>query len=197
MFTGRAIFSTLVLMFVFPFLTVVLMGQSKQQKGGSAQVGRGKYLSTIAGCNDCHSPKIFTPMGPAPDTTRLLSGHPANAQTPNLPPGIVGMTPDTWGGIGTGDFTGWSGAWGTSFAANLTPDKETGLGSWTPEMFIKAMRTGKHMGSGRDILPPMPWYNLAQMSEPDLKALFAYLHSLPPISNAVPDPVPPAEAPKK
>src|SRR5688572_28442229 len=37
---------------------------------------RGKYLTTIGGCNDCHSPKVLTQHGLEPDTTRLLSGHP-------------------------------------------------------------------------------------------------------------------------
>ena len=82
---------------------------------------------------------------------------------------------------------------GTVYAQNLTPDVETGLGSWTEEMFIKAMRTGKHMGAGRPILPPMPWNFVGDMSDDDLKAIFAYLHSLPPIKNAVPQPVAPPD----
>jgi hypothetical protein len=58
-------------------------------------------------------------------------------------------------------------------------------------MFIKAMRTGKDMGEGRDIQPPMPWFNVAQMTDNDLRAMFAYLGSLKPIENAVPDPISP------
>ena len=53
------------------------------------------------------------------------------------------------------------------------------------------MRTGKHLGVGRAILPPMPWYNVARLSDEDLSALFAYLKALPPVKNAVPDPIPP------
>jgi hypothetical protein len=56
-------------------------------------------------------------------------------------------------------------------------------------MFIKAMRTGKDIDEGRNILPPMPWLSLAQMTDRDLKAIFAYLRSLEPIQNAVPDPI--------
>jgi len=158
---------------------------------------RGKYLTTVGGCSDCHSPKVFTQEGPVPDTTRLLSGHPASMPLPKLPDGIVGMSPDTWGAITTGDLTAWTGPWGTSFTANLTPDKETGIGSWTEEMFIKALRTGKHMGTGRDILPPMPWQEIRAVTDADLKAVFAYLKSLKPISNAVPDPIPPKAPPKQ
>jgi len=171
--------------------------QSKQGMPGMKMVERGRYLTTVGGCNDCHSPKVFTQEGPVPDTTRLLSGHPADMTLPKLPDGIVGMSPDTWGAITTGDLTAWTGPWGTSFTANLTPDKETGIGSWTEEMFIKALRTGKHMGTGRDILPPMPWQEFGAMTDADMKAVFAYLKSLKPISNAVPDPIPPKAPPKQ
>lgn len=56
-------------------------------------------------------------------------------------------------------------------------------------MFVKAMRTGKHMGVGRDILPPMPWQNLAALNDDDLKALYAYLRTIPAIHNQVPAPI--------
>ena len=155
-----------------------------------AMIEHGKYLVTLGGCDDCHSPKVFGPMGPVPDTTRLLSGHPANFKLPDVPPGVLG--PDKWGALTTGDLTAWVGPWGTSFTRNLTPDVETGLGSWNEAMFIKTLRTGKHMGEGRNILPPMPWQNYGQLKESDLKDIFAYLQSLKPISNAVPDPIAPS-----
>ena len=53
--------------------------------------------------------------------------------------------------------TAWSGPWGVSFTANLTPDPETGLGRWTLRNFMDTIRSGRHMGRGRPILPPMPW----------------------------------------
>ena len=124
-----------------------------------------------------------------PDTTKLLSGFPANQKLPEVPPGLIG--PDKWGALATNDLTGWVGPWGTSFTQNLTPDIETGIGSWTEDMFLAAIRNGKHMGVGRDILPPMPWIMYRNMTDDDLKAVFAYLKSLPPISNAVPDPISP------
>lgn len=64
-------------------------------------------------------------------------------------------------------------------------------GIWTEAMFIEAMRTGRHMSVGREILPPMPWRNLAALTDDDLKAIFAYLRSVPPVSNHVPAPLPP------
>jgi mono/diheme cytochrome c family protein len=153
------------------------------------QIKRGDYLSIIGGCNDCHSPKLMTPKGPEPDPARLLSGHPANVQLPPVPPGVLG--PGKWAALTNDDLTAWVGPWGTTFAANLTPDVATGLGGWTAAQFIQTMRTGKHLGAGRPILPPMPVYALAAMTDPDLKALFAYLKSLKPIKNQVPTPVPP------
>jgi mono/diheme cytochrome c family protein len=170
-------------------LTAAFAVAAQTTPAGKDQVKRGEYLSIIGGCNDCHSPKLMTPKGPTPDPARLLSGHPANAQLPAIPAGLFG--PDKWAGLTNGDFTAWVGPWGVSFAANLTPDAATGLGAWTPAQFIQSMRTGKHLGVGRDILPPMPTYALAALTDSDLKALFAYLKSLKPIRNQVPAPLPP------
>jgi len=157
---------------------------------------RGKYLVTAMGCNDCHTPWKMGPNGPEPDMTRMLSGHPETAKvgpSPKLGSGWMGAVSD--------DFTTWAGPWGISYTANLTPDQNTGLGIWTEEMFINALRQGKHMGTSRPILPPMPWPAFRNLSDDDLKAVFAYLKTIPAISNHVPDPViagpPPAPAEKK
>ena len=86
-------------------------------------------------------------------------------------------------------FTSFRLPFGLIHPANLTPDAATGLGNWTEAMFMRAVRTGRHMGgNGRPILPPMPWQNLAQQSDDDLKAIFAYLRSIPAIRNDVPAP---------
>ena len=154
----------------------------------SAAVARGKYLITLGGCHDCHTPKLMTGKGPALDTKRLLSGFPSSQKVPAIPEGVIG--PNSWGGLCTNDLTGWAGPWGVSFASNLTPDKETGIGAWTEKTFITTLRTGKTPG-GRPILPPMPWESIQQASDRDLKAMFAYLMSLPPVRNMVPAPVPP------
>ena len=154
----------------------------------SAAVARGKYLITLGGCHDCHTPKLMTGKGPALDTKRLLSGFPSSQKVPAIPEGVIG--PNSWGGLCTNDLTGWAGPWGVSFGSNLTPDKETGIGAWTEKTFITTLRTGKSPG-GRPILPPMPWESIQQASDRDLKAMFAYLMSLPPVRNMVPAPVPP------
>jgi hypothetical protein len=157
---------------------------------GGDLVKHGEFLVTLGGCNDCHTPKVMGPNGPVPDMARMLSGSP---QSPELPPPPA-LPEGPWNWVGSGDLTAFAGPWGISYAANLTPD-DTGLGVWTEEMFINALKTGKHMGMGRSILPPMPWQNFANVPEDDMKAMFAYLKSIPPVQNTVPQPKPPAGAP--
>ncbi|MBV8209641.1 MAG: diheme cytochrome c-553 [Burkholderiaceae bacterium] len=156
------------------------------------QLKRGEYLVNYGGCGDCHTPKVMTPNGPAPDPSRLLSGHAANTPRPSaLPPALIGPNPGQWGAITNNDLTEWVGPWGTSYASNLTPDVATGMGNWTSDQFITTMRTGKHLGVGRLLLPPMPWFDIAKLTDHDLRAVFAYLKSIKPIQNPVPQPVPP------
>jgi cytochrome c553 len=156
----------------------------------SGPVERGRYLVRSIGCGDCHSPKLMTPQGPVEDEARLLSGHPAG-EVLQAPPALNG----SWIAAASPSFTAWSGPWGISYTANLTPDQNTGLGIWTEDMFVKAIRTGRHMGQSRPILPPMPWQQYSNLSDEDLAAIYAYLRTLPPVSNRVPEPVPPAGAP--
>lgn len=154
-------------------------------------VARGKYLVTIMGCNDCHTPwTVMTPDGPEPDYTRTLSGHPEALQ---MPPAPAPNPSWVWSGAATN--TAFAGPWGVSFAANLTPDRETGLGDWTEKMFVDTIRNGRHHGRGRPILPPMPWKMYRNASDADLGAIFAYLRSLPPIVNRVPQPLEPTSPP--
>jgi mono/diheme cytochrome c family protein len=101
----------------------------------------------------------------APDTTRMLSGSEL----------------------------GWEGPWGVTYARNLTPDMETGIGSWSEEDLVTAIRQG-HRPDGSPILPPMPWPAYSHMSDADIRALAAFIKSLPPVSHKVPDRVPPGTA---
>jgi hypothetical protein len=156
-----------------------------------AQVERGRYLVSIMGCNDCHTPWKLGPRGPEPDMARALTGHPSDMVMPP-PPKHDG--PWMWTAAATN--TAFAGPWGISFTANLTPDPETGLGRWTEEMFVTAMRTGRHEGKGRPILPPMPYPVVASLNDQDIRALFAYLQSLKPVRNRVPVPIDPQEAEK-
>jgi len=156
-----------------------------------AAAKRGEYLVTIGGCNDCHTPLKMGPNGPEPDMSRMLSGHPEELKIAQPP--APGQMPWLMGIAGTG--TAYAGPWGVSFTANLTPDNNTGIGIWTEDMFVKTLRTGKHWGTSRPILPPMPWFNYAKMTDADLKALYAYLRTIKPIANHVPEPLPPAGVP--
>jgi mono/diheme cytochrome c family protein len=164
---------------------LALTGARQAPRLANAQkVERGKYLVTIAGCNDCHTPLKMGPKGPEPDMTRMLSGHPSQLVMPQAP---SHKGPWMWTGAATN--TAFAGPWGISYARNLTPDQVSGLGIWTEEMFIKTARTGRHMGVSRPILPPMPWQNLNAMTDDDLEAVFAYLRTIKPIRNEVPDAV--------
>ena len=158
------------------------------QATAAERLARGRYLVTVAGCNDCHTPWHQGPNGPEPDMSRMLSGHPEDADLPP-PPEPVGP----WTGAASVTNTAWSGPWGVSFTANLTPDKETGLGKWTLRNFKETIRTGRHMGRGRPVLPPMPIPMYKHFDDADLAAIFAYLQSIPAIANRVPEPLPPAE----
>jgi len=151
-------------------------------------VERGRYLVSVGGCNDCHTPKVFSGGGTGLDESRLLSGHPADLEIPEFSFEDVG--PGQWL-LFNEHLTAAVGPWGVSFSANLTPDEETGIGDWTEGEFIDGMRTGTHRGIGRPLLPPMPWFNLATATEEDLQAIFAFLMSIPEIDNQVPDSIDP------
>ena len=166
---------------------VLCTALAQRSAASDEQVARGKYLVTTSGCHDCHTPWVIGPNGPHPDMTRALSGHPADFPLPPAPkpsgPWIVSASATN---------TAWSGPWGVSFTANLTPDPETGLGKWTLKNFKDTIRTGRHMGRGREILPPMPIPMYKNFVDADLEAIFAYLQSIPPLRNQVPEPLPPS-----
>ena len=145
--------------------------ETLQQK----RVARGAYLVMVAGCNDCHSPKQ---PDFSPDMKRMLSGRPGTTPAPSQPanPGQVSAS---------GDLTAWYGPWGVSYAANLTPDGETGIGRrYDEKKFIQTIRTGKKP-EGEPLLPPMPWPNYARMTDEDLKSIYAFLQTLKPVKNFV------------
>ena len=156
-----------------------------------AVLARGEHLVLTSGCNDCHTPFKMGPNGPEPDRSRMLSGHP---EAVHLPPPPAASMP--WLVAADATNTAWAGPWGVSFTANLTPDIETGLGGWSEAEFARAIKSGRHRGSGRPVLPPMPIPAYRHFSEGELAAIFAYLGSIPAVKNRVPEPSPPA-APKR
>jgi hypothetical protein len=149
------------------------------------RIARGKEIVFSVGCNDCHTPKKMGPKGPELDLDRLLSGHREEVAMPAPP--VLPAGP--WRIVTSMEFTAFSGPWGVTYAQNLTPDENTGLGIWTEEMFIQALRTGRHMGVSRPIQPPMPWDVYGRLPDEDLKSIYAYLRSIPAVHNRVPEPV--------
>jgi cytochrome c553 len=148
-------------------------------------VKRGDYLVNTMGCGDCHTPYKMGPNGPEPDMSLFLSGHPESMKLPPPPP-----PSGPWIASIAATMTAWAGPWGVSYTANLTPDKETGIsGTYTEEQFIMAIREGKKQGRGRGLLPPMPWPVIRNLTDDDLKAIFAYLKTIKPVRNKVPEPV--------
>ncbi|HTN09278.1 diheme cytochrome c-553 [Agriterribacter sp.] len=160
--------------------------------GYASQEEWGQHLVTIGGCNDCHTPKKMTDHGPDFDSALLLSGHPA--QSPPHPD-VNRKEMEMKGLIVTNDLTVWAGPWGVSYTANLTSDS-TGIGNWKEEQFIYALRYGKLKGlpGSRSLLPPMPWNATKEMTDGELKAVFAFLKATKPIHNIVPAPLPPIAA---
>src|SRR5262249_3179445 len=153
---------TIILMVILSLATAacVSSGVAQERDSSADKVQRGKYLVTIGGCNDCHTPFKLGPNGPEPDMTRMLSGHPQDLP---MPPVVPTRGPWAWSGAITN--TAFAGPWGVSYAFNLTPDEHTGIGIWTEEIFMKTIRTGRHWGVARPILPPMPWFNYRQMTD--------------------------------
>jgi hypothetical protein len=170
---------------------------AKTPAGGQTSVekaARGKYLVMTSGCMDCHTPFKMGANGPEWDMSRMLSGHPENV-TMSAPP-VLPQGP--WLVISSATNTAHAGPWGVSFTANLTPDPDTGLGQWTEKDFIATIRTGRHLGRGREVLPPMPIPVYNNFSDEDLGAVFAYLGTIPPVKNRVPEPwAPPAAKAQK
>ena len=145
-------------------------------------------MVTILGCNDCHSPKKMGAQGPEIILELMLSGYPSDRpivkfEDKMIKTGFAQFYPD---------LTAAAGPWGLTFAGNLTPD-ETGIGNWTEEQFKKALTQGKLKGldGSRTLLPPMPWVNYVSMADEDIKAIFAYLKSIKPVKNIVPQPIAP------
>jgi mono/diheme cytochrome c family protein len=198
------VFKTVTVIFVAGFaLYLFSCNSGDQEKKVDASAGekpamskedmikRGDYIVTTGSCHDCHSPKNLGPHGePFVDSSRMLAGHPADGPMPALdanagkPGGWLYFSPD---------LTAYVGAWGITYSANLTPDSATGIGAWTEEQFIQTLRTGKHLGNGRDLMPPMPWNFIGKLSDDDLRAVFTYLNSLKAVSNRVHAPITPPE----
>jgi len=131
---------------------------------------RGAQLVMLGGCNDCHTPKLPNGM---PNLARTLSGHPLNAPLP----------PEVTGGVSANmHLTAWRGPWGVTMARNITPDKATGIGTWTLADFKRTIRTGIDP-KGVVLQPPMPIPMIQNLPDEDLEAIYNYLRTVKPIVN--------------
>ncbi|MFL6622667.1 MAG: cytochrome C [Sulfurifustis sp.] len=131
-----------------------LAAQAKAPADGS--VARGKYLVTIGGCNDCHTPGYPEKGGNVPEEQWLI-----------------------------GDQLGWRGPWGTTYAANL----RLRVQEMSEDQWVTLARTA-------ELRPPMPWFNLRRMTEPDLRAVYRYIRHMGPAGQRAPAYVPPDQQPK-
>jgi len=164
----------------------LLQADARAQDRDQGALRRGELLVRVGGCADCHTPMKMGAKGPERDMARGLSGHPEDLKLPP-PPKLDGP----WNWAGSASTTAFVGPWGVTYAPNLTPDPDTGIGRWARKDFVQAMRTGRHVGAGRPIMPPMPWQALGTLPERDLHAIFDYLKSRPAVRNRVPDYMPP------
>ena len=176
-----------VLILILTVVTVKSLYADKQ-KDNTAKVEYGKLLTEEFGCVDCHSPKIMENDFLVNDPERLFSGHPEDNVLPQFPPEIIG--PDKWRGLYTNSMTAWGGPWGISYSANLTPDKETGIGNLSEKNFVSILSLGIHSNMNRKLMQPMPWKEISTLSGKDLNAIYVYLRTLKPVKNKVPESVP-------
>lgn len=166
--------------------------ESWQLLGYESKEAYGEHLVTIGGCDDCHSPKIMGPQGPEINKDLRLSGHPAEESAPAVDRKEV---ESKFIAVFNPGLTACIGPWGISYSSNITSD-ETGIGNWTEENFIRCLREGKFKGlaDARNLLPPMPYPSIGQMTDEELSAVFAFLKSTKPVRNIVPEPTPPLAA---
>jgi hypothetical protein len=176
-----------------PAATTTAATEKMNFGGYESQVKWGEHLVTIGGCNDCHTPKKMTPMGPVDDSTLLLSGHPESLPAPD----VDRKATESKGLVVTSDFTAWIGPWGITYSANLTPD-DSGTGKWTESQFLYAIKNSvsKGLAGSRPLMPPMSMMPVKHMTDDELKAIFAYLRTVKPIKNNSVQPTPPALAKK-
>ncbi len=169
--------------------TITATSSATEYGGYASRKEWGEHLVVISGCGDCHTPKKMTAQGPVSDSARGLSGSPVPALLPGVTPEQIAK-----GVAATVDETAWIGPWGKSYAANITSDS-TGIGNWTEAQFVNCLSKGIYTGldGARSLMPPMP-KSYSQMTDGEIKAIFAYLKSTTPVHNIVPQYEPPVMA---
>ena len=138
-------------------LALLAAAASRPALADDSQIQRGKYLVQVTGCSDCHTPGGMLGQ---PDMARYLGGSDVGFAIPGV---------------------------GIYLGSNLTSDRETGLGGWSDDQIMAALRTGK-TPDGRMLSEIMPYPSFAHLSDQDAQAIVAFLKSLPPVKNKVPGP---------
>lgn len=184
----NSVYISLIILLFCSLILSTYADTEKEKKDHALKVERGQILTVEHGCVFCHSPKVTEEDDLIPDPDKLFSGHPSDKKLPDIPADIIGY--DKWFGLYTTGFTAWGGPWGISYAANITPHKENGIGKWSEKDFINVIRLGIHSSFKRTLMPPMPWNEINRLSDEDLGAIFVYLQTVKPIDNKVPESVP-------
>ena len=149
------------------------------------QINEGEILVLEGRCNYCHTPEV----GPGDiNFGKVLYGHPSHEKIPELPKVPVGSQ-QWFEFVSELDSTVWIAGDKIVFSANITPDKETGIGNWSDKDFINTIRTGIHPGWKKKLDKPMPWLDYAKLSNKQLTSIYSYLMSQQPVINKVPGPV--------
>ena len=179
--------SVLIFFTILLFATVCSHASDKidKSKKRALEIEKGQNLTVEYGCVFCHSPKIIENDDLVPNPERLFSGHLSGNKLPDIPEGMIGE--NKWFGLYTSGFTAWGGPWGISYSANITPDKETGIGKWTQQDFLTVIRLGIHSNFKRGLMPPMPWQEINELSDENLISIFKYLKTIKPVKNKVPE----------
>ena len=155
------------LLLLFAIGLVFPISRSAMAQTQEEVLSRGRYIVTaIQGCA-CHTPR--NPDGTY-NTNLYFAGAPSDPPSVGHP-ATVGWTTRRWKKV---------------YARNITPDPEAGIGKWTEADFIAAMKSGR-TPDGRILDPVMPWPRFQVITDMDLKAIWAYLRTLKPIGNKVPE----------
>ena len=180
--------SSLLLILAISIVTLACKSQTATEVAYSPErMEIGQAVVEGWNCSFCHTPQIEGPDGKfIPDPERLMSGHPADEEIPSVPDMII-TSPEWMEFLDNLDSTVWATDNVLVFSANLTPDDETGIGTWTEVEFIETIREGRHRGIERRIKYPMPWRELSELSDEELLSVYEYLMSLEPVNNKVPE----------
>jgi mono/diheme cytochrome c family protein len=165
------------LTFVLAFATTASASPNTQDD----VLQNGKYIATIAGCIDCHTPYKAEYQDPSKYTLEQLQTISFNT---------IAALDETKLLSGGKPFD--LGPAGVLLTRNLTPDQETGLGTWTDEQVKLAIKTGVN-DDGEILFPVMPYHVYNGMADADVDAVIVYLRSVNAVSNQIPESTIPTE----